>query len=151
MIATEMTNGLTATLRRAPATVPAFAAVALFIVWATQQAGYPVTHWGPGGLIMLALLGLTLAIVPLRMSQVSRPVKIALGCLAAYTSLSFLSILWAGVPGDAWEGANRTLLYLLVFALFACWRQHGGSAALLLGGWTLAMVALAAFALLHLD
>jgi tetratricopeptide (TPR) repeat protein len=146
-----MANGLTTTLRRAPATVPALAAVALFVVWATQQAGYPVTHWGPGGLILLALLGLTLAIVPLRMSQVSTPVKIALGCLAAYTALSFLSILWAGVPGDAWEGANRTLLYLLVFALFACWRQRGSSAALLLGGWTLAMVALAAFALLHMD
>jgi tetratricopeptide (TPR) repeat protein len=146
-----MSKGLTATLRRAPATVPALAAVVLFVVWATQQAGYPVTHWGPGGLIMLALLGLTLAIVPLRMSQVSGPVKIALGCLAAYTALSFLSILWAGVPGDAWEGANRTLLYLLVFALFACWRQHGGSAALLLGSWTVAMIVLAAFASLHID
>ena len=57
MMLIAMANGLTATLRRAPATVPAFAAVALFIVWATQQAGYPVTHWGPGGLIVLALLG----------------------------------------------------------------------------------------------
>ena len=52
-----MTRGLTASLREAPATVPAFAAVALFVVWATDQAGYPVTHWGPGGLIVLALLG----------------------------------------------------------------------------------------------
>jgi len=151
MMLLEMTNGLTATLRRAPATVPAFAAVALFIVWATQQAGYPVTHWGPGGLIVLALLGLTLAIVPLRWSQISTPVKIALGCLAAYTALSYLSILWAGVPGDAWEGANRTLVYLLVFALFACWRQRGASAALLLGAWTLAMVVLAGFVALHIN
>ncbi len=151
MMLTEMTNGLTATLRRAPATVPAFAAVVLFIVWATQQAGYPVTHWGPGGLIVLALLGLTLAIVPLSLSQISMPVKIALGCLAAYTALSYLSILWAGVPGDAWEGANRTLLYLLVFALFACWRQRGASAALLLGTWTLAMVVLAGFVALHIN
>ncbi len=54
------------------------------------------------------------------------PVRIALGALAAYTALSYLSILWAAVPGEAWEGANRTLLYLLVFALFACWRQRGG-------------------------
>ena len=146
-----MANGLTATLRRAPATVPAFVAVALFVVWATQQAGYPVTHWGPGGLIVLALLGLTLAIVPLRMGQISLPVRVALACLAAYTALSFLSILWAGVPGDAWEGANRTLLYLLVFALFACWRQRGASAAMLLGGWALAMIVLAAFTALHVD
>jgi tetratricopeptide (TPR) repeat protein len=146
-----MTKGLTATLRRAPATVPAFVAVALFVVWATQQAGYPVTHWGPGALIVLALLGLTLAIVPLRMGQISLPVRVALACLAAYTALSFLSILWAGVPGDAWEGANRTLLYLLVFALFACWRQRGSSAVMLLGGWALAMIVLAAFVALHID
>ena len=146
-----MTNALTATLRRAPATVPALVAMALFVLWATEQAGYPVTHWGPGALIVLALLGLTLAIVPLRISQVSVPVKIALGCLAGYTALSYLSIIWAGVPGDAWEGANRTLLYLLVFALFACWRQRGASAALLLGAWTLAMIVLAAFVALHVN
>src|SRR5208283_1897849 len=45
----------------------------------------------------------------------------------------------------------RTLLYLLVFALFACWRQRGASAALLLVGWTLAMIALGVFAALHLN
>jgi len=55
------------------------------------------------------------------------------------------------VPGDAWEGANRTLVYLLVFALFACWRQRGASAALLLGAWTLAMVVLAGFVALHIN
>ena len=70
-----------------------------------------------------------------------------MGCLAAYTALSFLSILWAGVPGDAWEGANRTLLYLLVFALFACWAQAGVTAALLLCGWVLAMVGVGLFVL----
>src|SRR5271163_453570 len=146
-----MTKGLMASLREAPATVPALAAVVLFVVWATSQAGYPVTHWAPGGLVVLALLAMTLVIVPLRLSELSVPVRIALGCLAAYTALSFLSILWAQVPGDAWEGANRTLLYLLVFALFACWRQRGLSAALLLAVWTLAMIGLAVFAALHVN
>jgi len=55
------------------------------------------------------------------------------------------------VPGDAWEGANRTLLYLLVFALFACWHQRGASAALVLAAWTLAMIALSVFAALHVN
>ncbi len=77
--------------------------------------------------------------------------KIALGCLAVYTALSFASILWAAVPSDAWEGANRTLLYLLVFALFALWPQRGASAVLLLGGWTLAMIGLAAFVVLQVN
>src|SRR5271166_509384 len=146
-----MTAKLTASLRAAPATVPALAALALFVVWATDQAGYPLTHWAPGGVIVLALLGLAIGIVGVRAADVPLPVWIALGCLAGYTALSFLSILWAGVPGDAWEGANRTLLYLLVFALFACWPQRGRSAALLLVSWTLALIALAAYAVLHLD
>ncbi len=146
-----MTKALMASLRGAPATVPALAAVVLFVVWGTDQAGYPVTHWAPGGLLVLALLCLTVAAVGLRQSEIPTEVRIALGCLAAYTALSFLSILWAGVRGDAWEGADRTLLYLLVFALFACWRQRGRSAALVLGGWTVAMIGLAAFVALHAD
>jgi O-antigen ligase len=147
---------LIAPLRAAPATVPALAALALMVVWATDEAGYPLTHWAPGGLIVLALLAIALATgrspsARLRWSEIPRAVRIALLCLAAYTALSFLSILWAGVPGDAWEGANRTLLYLLVFALFACWPQRGATAALLLCAWTLALIGLAAFTALHVN
>jgi O-antigen ligase len=140
---------LIAPLREAPATVPALGALALMVVWASDQAGYPLTHWAPGGLIVLALLAIALLAVPSRWARIPPAVRIAVGCLAAYTALSFLSILWAGVPGDAWEGANRTLLYLLVFALFACWAQTGVTAALALCAWTLALVGVALFALLH--
>jgi O-antigen ligase len=142
---------LAASLRDAPATVPALAALVLFVVWATGQAGYPLTHWAPGGLVVLALLGIAFALVRLRAADVPLSVRVALGALAAYTALSFLSILWAAVPGEAWEGADRTLLYLAVFALFACWRQRGASAALLLGSWTLALIVLAALTALHVD
>jgi tetratricopeptide (TPR) repeat protein len=142
---------LTAPLREAPATVPALAALALMVVWATDQGGYPLTHWAPGGLVVLALLAIALAAAPPRWGEIPRAVQLALLCLAAYTVLSFLSILWAAVPGDAWEGANRTLLYLLVFALFACWPQRGATAALLLCAWTFALIALAAFTALHVD
>jgi tetratricopeptide (TPR) repeat protein len=138
-------------LREAPATVPALGAVALLAVWSGDQAGYPLTHWAPGALIVLALLGIALAAAPPRMAEIPRPVKLALLCLAAYTMLSFLSILWAAAPGEAWVGADRTLLYLLLFALFACWPQRGTSAALLLCTWTVAMIGLAAFAVLHVD
>ena len=146
-----MTAKLTGALRDAPATVPGIAAVALFVLWATDQAGYPVTHWGPGGLLLIVLLAIALACAPLRPAEIPVPVRVALGALAAYTALSYLSILWAGVPGDAWEGANRTLLYLLVFTLFAGWRQRGETALLLLSLWVLAMVVLAVHTGLHLD
>ena len=146
-----MTGRLTASLREAPATVPALAAIALFVVWSADQAGYPVTHWAPGTLIILGLLAIAVGLVGLRPREIPLPTRIALAALAAFTAFSFLSILWAGVPGDAWEGANRSLLYLLVFALFACWRQRGPTAALLLATWTLAMIGLAAYVALHLD
>ena len=145
------TTRLTDALRQAPVTVPALGALALFVVWAGDQAGYPLTHWAPGALIVLVLLAIALWNIPLRLGELPIAVRIALACLALYTILSFLSILWAGVPGDAWEGANRTLLYLLVFALFALWPQRGASAALLLVAWTLAMIGLAAFVMLRVD
>ncbi len=151
IIVLAMTGKLTASLREAPATVPAFAVLVLFIVWATSQAGYPVTHWAPGALVVLLALGIALGAVRLRLSEMPGPVRVALAALAAYTALSYLSILWAAAPGEALEGANRTLLYLAVFALFASWRQNGVSAALLLCAWTLAMIALAAFVALHVD
>jgi tetratricopeptide (TPR) repeat protein len=151
IIVGAMTARLTASFRAAPATVPALAAIALFVVWATSQAGYPVTHWAPGTLIVLALLALALIAAPLRFAEVPRAVSIALGVLAAFTAFSYLSILWAPDTGAAWEGANRTLLYLLVFALFALWRAHGASAALVLCVWTLALIALGVFTLLYLD
>lgn len=151
IIVGAMTAKLTASLRASPATVPALAAIALFVVWATSQAGYPVTHWAPGALIVLVLLAIALGVVRVRLADVPRTVLIALGALAAYTILSYLSILWAANTGDAWEGANRTFLYLLVFALFSLWRQRGRSAALLLCVWTIALIALAAFTALHLS
>lgn len=146
-----MMSRLTASLREAPATAPSLVAMALFVLWATDQAGYPLTHWAPGGLIVLALLAIVVGLAGLRFAQAPRAVRVAVGCLAAYTALSFLSILWANVPADAWEGANRTLLYLLVFALFALWPQNGRSAALLLGAWTVAMIVLAGFVALHVN
>ena len=142
---------LTASLRESPPALPALIAIALLIVWATSQAGYPVTHWSPGGLIVLVLLAIALLAVPPPIKELPSAVKVALACLGAYTALSFLSILWAGVPADAWEGANRTLLYLLVFALFSLWRGRGMSAALLLTVWTVAMIALAVYVALRVD
>jgi len=144
-----MTAKLTAPLRAAPATVACLVAIALFVVWATDQAGYPLTHWAPGGLALLVLLGI--AALALRgRPRPAMPVLVAVGALAAYTAFSYLSIAWAASPGDAFEGADRTLLYLLVFALFAWWPQRGSTAAVLLVVWTLCIAGLALYVLLHL-
>jgi O-antigen ligase len=146
-----MTAKLTAPLRRAPATVPALVALALLVAWATDQAGFPQTHWGPGAVAVIVLLAITAALVKVRLAEIPPAVRVALGALALYTAFSFLSILWAGVQADAWEGADRTLLYLCVFALFACWGQRGETAALLLVAWTLGLIGVGAFTLVHLS
>src|SRR5215467_6876438 len=149
------TAGLTSTLRQAlretPATVPCLAAIALFVAWASDQDGYPLTHWAPGALVLMALLGIAGLGRRPRLRAQPLGTRVALAGLALYTALSFLSIIWAHAQADAWEGANRTLLYLIVFALFACWPRTGSSAILLLVLWTLAMIGLAAFVLLHVD
>ncbi len=145
------TARLMQTVRETPVVVPALGALALFVIWAGSDAGYPLTHWAPGGVILLVLLVIAVAAVPLRLARVPTAVRVAVACLALYTALSYMSILWAQVPGDAWEGANRTFVYLLVFSLFALWPQTGRSAALLLCAWVLAMIGLAVGVLLHLD
>jgi tetratricopeptide (TPR) repeat protein len=142
---------LLALLGEFPVTVPALGAIALFVAWAANQGGYPLTHWAPGGLIVLALLVITLICVPLASAEISTPVRVAVWSLAAYTALSYCSILWAAVPADALEGATRTLLYLLVFCLFALWPRSGASVALALSAWTLALIALGVFVTLHID
>jgi tetratricopeptide (TPR) repeat protein len=126
-------------------------AIALFVIWAGDQAGYPLTHWAPGALVLIGLLAIGLMGSRRRLRELPRPVGVALACLLLYTALSFLLILWAHAQGDAWEGANRTLLYFVVFALFALGPRRGIGASLVLGLWTLAMIGLAAFALLHVD
>ena len=47
-------GGVSILLRDSPVMVPTLAVVALFVAWATDQGGYPVTHWAPGGLVVLA-------------------------------------------------------------------------------------------------
>lgn len=134
-----------------PSAVPALGALALLVAWAANQDGFPQTHWAPGGLILLALLAIALGAAGLRAATIPTPVRIAIAALAAYTAFSFLSILWANVPGDAWEGADRTLVYLIVFALFASFRRPAAGAALLLALWALAMSGLAVYTVLHVN
>jgi tetratricopeptide (TPR) repeat protein len=111
-------------------------AVALFAWWATAGGGYAPGAWYPGALLVLAAL--VAAVRPSAWRSPPRPAQWALAALAAFTAWSFCSIAWADARGDAWDGANRTLLYLTVFALFALLRWTPREAAAWLGGLALA-------------
>jgi Flp pilus assembly protein TadD len=101
-----------------PSFVPGLIVVALMLVWAVHDGGYDADTWYWGALVSLALLALVM-IWPARESRYTTLGRAAIACLALYVAWSYLSISWAQSPGDALQGSNRALLYLVVFALFA--------------------------------
>ncbi len=131
-------------LAQAPATIPAIAALAVFVWWAADQGGQPVTVWAPGALIVLAALAVAAVSVPIAWKTVPFTLRVAIISLTGFAVWSYASIAWADDPGAALEGANRTLLYAIVFSLFALWPQRPRTATLIVGAWTLALIALAA-------
>jgi hypothetical protein len=100
-----------------PALLLGLPAVGLMLLWAVHDGGYDTETWYWGALATLALL--TIAIIGLRprLSSIPRAGQVALGLFALYVAWSYLSITWAQSPGDALQGSNRALLYLLMFAL----------------------------------
>jgi hypothetical protein len=132
-----------ADLQDAPVTVLLLGGVVVLAVLAGSSAGYPVTTWAPGGLVLLALLVLALAVLPHQAQAVPRTTRLAAGLLAGYVVWSYASILWADDQGAAWIGANRTLVFLVAFLLFALWPQRGRTGAAVLGAWVLALAGIA--------
>jgi O-antigen ligase len=121
-----------AALRGSPALVPALVATCLFIALGASEGGFYPTTWYPAALFLLALFAVAMvALHPPR--AVPRPVLAALVLLGAYTAWTYLSITWAGEQGPAWDGANRTALYAIVFALFALWPFDARGANAVLG------------------
>lgn len=97
--------------------IPALPAVGLMVLWAEHDGGYDLDTWYWGALALLALLAMTIIGLGKRRARLSRSAAVALGALTAYTAWSYASMAWAQTPGLALQGSNRTLLYLLMFAL----------------------------------
>jgi hypothetical protein len=134
-VARQLASPLRATVIRYPALPLAVVAIGTFIWFAAKNGGYDGTTWYPGALIVLALVVIGTTTIPA--ARTPRIVTVALVALLAYAAWSYLSIGWAAQKGDAWDGANRTLLYALSFALFAVWRPRARPAVALLVVYTL--------------
>ena len=93
------------------------AAVGLFGWWALSEGGTTPGPLYAGALALLAAL--VVAGRRVEWARLPRAARAALCTLALFAAWSFLSIAWAGARGDAWEAADRVLIYLTVFALFA--------------------------------
>ena len=86
-----------------------------------RDGGFGATVWYPVALLVLGAALMVGLSARQRIGAVPRAVLAAVGCLAGYTVWSFATIGWAAVQGSAWYGSDRIALYLLVFALVACW------------------------------
>jgi tetratricopeptide (TPR) repeat protein len=113
-------------------------AVLVFAVWIVKDAGYAPLTWYTGGLFLVALAAVALLMTD--RAALSTPALVSLAFLGAFAAWSLLSISWSSDKGTAWDGANRTVLYFVVYALFVLlpWRRE--SVPVLLGG--LSVVAL---------
>jgi hypothetical protein len=128
--------------RRDIGLVPGLLALALFGAWAADGGGFRTTAWYPGALLLLGLLAVSVIGLGSRLVVPARTwAPIAL--LVAFTGWSYLSMTWAGVSATAWDGANRTAVYLVVFALFAAfqWRPLAAGVWLTLFVFTVALIA----------
>jgi hypothetical protein len=130
--------------------VPALLAVALLVYWAAHGGGYAPTTWEPSALLVLGLLVATTIGIGPRRVRLERPAAIALAALAGYVAWSYLSMAWAASPGDALDGSNRALLFLLLFALFAMLPWSAWSALAALSVYALGIGVLAVVTLVRL-
>src|SRR4051794_29889523 len=121
-------------------------AIAVLVPLAAAGGGFRPTSWYPAALFLAGLLLVGL----LTLRAATPPVVLAAAlALTAYAAWSYLSIAWAGQKADAWDGANRSLLYATVFALFALWRLRAPVAAAILAFLVLAIAGLGLVELLR--
>ena len=126
----------------------AYLGLVLMVVWAAHDGGYDADTWYWGALALLAVsatVGWATRPAPL-----STPMRWALGLLGVYVLFSYMSIAWAGSPGDALNGSDRALLYLLVALAFARVAWRPGQVLGVLTGWALAVGAIGLVTLVHM-
>jgi O-Antigen ligase len=132
-----------------PALAPMLVAVAIFVWFAGDEGGFKGTTFLLGGVFAIGLLLVSLASLP--RPHPSRKVLAAVCLMGAYALWSYLSIAWADQKGVAWDGANRTVLYAVVFALFALWPIRGNAAGFVLGAFGLGVAAIGLVELLKVN
>jgi hypothetical protein len=130
--------------------VPAGVALILFVLWSAHDGGYDADTWYWGALVLLALLAASLAGAFGAVGRLATPVKLALGGFAFYVLWSYASILWAGYPGDALTGSNRSLLYLVLFAGLAVIRWTPRRALWMLSLWAIGVGVVGALILIDM-
>lgn len=114
------------------AALPGVLALATGVVLGPLHGGFPPGTWYPAALFLLALAVITVVVAPPQRSERAGTFYLALLAYGGFCAWSFASIAWADSKGDAWDGANRTLLYGIVLALIGTrpWTRRSTATAL---------------------
>ena len=137
-------------IRASPGLPTGLLALAVVVILAAHEGGYRPSAWYPAALFLLGLLAVSVVARPAR-SRPSQAVIAAALLLFAYAAWSYLSVAWADDQGVAVDGAGRTLLYAVIFTLFAVSPIRGGAALALLGVLGLGIAGIGLLELLELS
>lgn len=99
------------------AVLPGLLVILAGLLLSLLDGGFATDAWSPVALFLLALLVVVLVVAPPERGERSGLFEAAVATYAAFCAWNYLSILWADVPGDAWDGANRAVLYGLAIAI----------------------------------
>ncbi|MCW2968314.1 MAG: hypothetical protein JWM71_2086 [Solirubrobacteraceae bacterium] len=128
----------------APMLVPGFCLLGLTVILVLSHGGYASSSWYPGALFVLALTVVLLIAVPMPASARWRENRWILWALALFAVWCFCSVLWSSSPGMAWDGANRTLMYVLALAAVTLLPWTHKAARILLAGVVASLTVIAA-------
>lgn len=120
-----------------------FVAIATTLVLVTFDGALAAPLWYAAALLLLGVLAL-LFLRPPPGAWGGRAGRVALTAYAVLCAWSYLSIAWSDAPGDALEGANRTLLYGLALAIVAARPRSTRRCSLIVGTLGLGVAAVAA-------
>jgi hypothetical protein len=132
-----------------PEILPGLLGVGVFTAWSASGGGHDPTALYPGAMFLLGLGAAVLFAYRGGARRIPRPALVALGLVGAFVAWSFLSITWADSQGDAWDGANRALMYAIVFGIFVILPWRPSSAAIVLGVYAAATAAVGAIGVLE--
>jgi len=114
-----------------------------------MQGGRLKTRGFLVGLFLVLLLGIAIVTSPPPSISLRTPRGLALAFLFAFVAWNFLSITWADFPGEAWIGADKTLIYAATFATCVLWPWSERALVGLLALFATLVAALGAYSLLR--
>ena len=122
----------------------------MLVALGAAEAGYAETDWYAVAIFAAVLLAVSAIALPGR-GRLPRAVLFAQLLFGAFVAWSFLSITWADSPATAWDGANRSALYLIVFLQFSLWPSDHRGTGIFIATIGLGLATLGAVELLRAD